>query len=79
MSGIPHLSGLFEAAAATATRACPDCPAARLARSSVFDDGFWTNLLLVSLPVLALAAISALLYRIGGPRRSQVIAREIEP
>src|SRR5262249_20925607 len=49
--------------------ACPDCATARVVRSSVFDQHFWTNLYLISLPLLVLAVISALLYPIGIQRR----------
>jgi hypothetical protein len=45
--------------------ACPDCATARVVRASVYEQGFWTNLYLISLPLLVLAVISALLYPIG--------------
>jgi hypothetical protein len=50
--------------------ACPDCATARVVRASVFDGRFGTNLLMISLPLLVLGAISILLYRIGLERRS---------
>jgi hypothetical protein len=45
--------------------ACPDCATARLARASVLDHQFWHHLGLISLPIMLLAGIAALLYRIG--------------
>lgn len=44
---------------------CPDCTTSRLVRASVFDGDFWTNLLLISTPLLVLGVITALLYRLG--------------
>jgi hypothetical protein len=49
----------------TQAHACPDCPTARFVRASVFDDHFGTHLMLISMPLIVLAVISALLYRIG--------------
>jgi len=46
-------------------QACPNCPTARAVRASVFDDNFWTHLTLITLPLLVLAVVSFLLYRIG--------------
>jgi hypothetical protein len=49
--------------------ACPNCATAQLVRTSVFDERFWDNLLVICLPLVILGLISALLYRIvGGPR-----------
>jgi uncharacterized BrkB/YihY/UPF0761 family membrane protein len=48
-----------------AAQACPNCPTARAVRASVFDDNFWTYLTLITLPLLVLAVVSFLLYRIG--------------
>ena len=50
--------------------ACPDCPAARAVRASIFDDRFGSQLVLVLLPLLILGAIAALTYRIGLPQRA---------
>jgi hypothetical protein len=44
--------------------ACPDCGTANVVRAAVFDGSFWMNLTLIVLPLLVLAAISTLLYRI---------------
>lgn len=45
--------------------ACPDCATARVVQASVFDGSFWTNLMLIALPILILSAIGALLYGVG--------------
>jgi hypothetical protein len=34
-------------------------------RTSVFDERFWDNLLVICLPLVILGLISALLYRMG--------------
>ena len=52
--------------------ACPDCVTARVVRASVFDGSFWTNLCLISLPLVVLGVITALLYRIGIEPRPQM-------
>jgi hypothetical protein len=49
--------------------ACPDCNTARVVRTTVLEQNFWTNLYWISLPLLVLAVISALLYPIGIHRR----------
>lgn len=46
-------------------RACPDCATALAVRASVFDDSFWTHLVLITLPLIVLTGISVRLYRIG--------------
>lgn len=38
---------------------------ARIVRETMLIENFWTNLLLISIPLLALGLIAALLYRIG--------------
>ncbi|HEY8945995.1 MAG TPA: hypothetical protein VIM73_17120 [Polyangiaceae bacterium] len=60
--------------------ACPNCATARVVRASVFDDNFWTRLILVSLPLLVLAALILLLYRVGleRPRSSRKSSMELE-
>jgi len=45
--------------------ACPNCPTARTVRASVFDQGFWMNMGLISLPLVLLVLITTWLYRIG--------------
>jgi hypothetical protein len=60
---VPALTALAWPAATAL--ACPDCTTARLARASVFDHRFWSHLGMIALPVLLLAGIAALLYRIG--------------
>lgn len=45
--------------------ACPDCITARSVRASIFAEGFWTNLGLISAPLVVLGVITAVLYRIG--------------
>ena len=47
------------------TLACPSCPSARVVRASVYDASFWSNLALVLMPLLVLAALCRGLYRIG--------------
>jgi hypothetical protein len=54
--------------------ACPDCATASVVRASVFDGRFWPNLLMISLPLLVLGAISTRLYRIGIERPQQASA-----
>jgi hypothetical protein len=44
---------------------CPDCMTSRVVRDAVFDDTFFADLLVVTLPLIVLATIGALLYRIG--------------
>ncbi len=44
---------------------CPDCLTGNLARASVFDADFWPNLLALTSPLVVLAIVCALLYRIG--------------
>jgi uncharacterized BrkB/YihY/UPF0761 family membrane protein len=56
------------ALSATGVIACPDCPASRSARANVLAGSFWTNLGLVSLPLVVLVGICALLYRVGASR-----------
>jgi hypothetical protein len=51
--------------------ACPDCTTARAVRASVFDGSFGANLMMISLPLLVLGAISILLYQIGIERPSR--------
>jgi hypothetical protein len=45
--------------------ACPSCPTTRVVRASVFDDRFWPYLGAIALPLIVLAVICTLLYRIG--------------
>jgi hypothetical protein len=33
--------------------------------ASAVPDGFWVNLILISIPILVLSLVAALLYRIG--------------
>ena len=54
----------------TAALACPDCAVGRIARSSVFDDHFAINLLMVLSPLVLLTAIVALLHRIDSKDRT---------
>jgi hypothetical protein len=63
--------------------ACPDCSVSRVVRASVFDGSFGTHLWLIALPLVVLAAICVLLYRIGRPagraeRARAFPCREIE-
>lgn len=66
-----HFSGFGAAAVASVlllsavAEACPNCPTARLVRASVFDTNFWTYLMFITLPLLVLALVCILLYRIG--------------
>jgi uncharacterized BrkB/YihY/UPF0761 family membrane protein len=63
------LAGMALAMSATAINACPDCPASRSARASALGSGFWTNLGMISLPLVVLIGICALLYRVGTSHR----------
>jgi hypothetical protein len=55
---------------ACAALACPNCETARQVRASIREDGhFWSYLLMMALPLLLIAAVSALLYRVGLPER----------
>ncbi len=60
--------GLFAHAALALTSstafACPNCITGQLARTSVFDGDFVSNLLAIASPLVVLAAITTLLYRI---------------
>jgi hypothetical protein len=44
--------------------ACPDCENTRAVRAMALDDHLWTHLVTLALPVLIIAAISLLLYRV---------------
>jgi hypothetical protein len=61
----PAAAALMALLVAPVALACPDCATATVVRASVFDDGFWSNLMMISLPLLVLGAISSRLYRIG--------------
>ncbi len=76
LSCLPRLLSLLVASAgillfASDALACPDCPTARVVRSSVFDEAFWSTLGLVILPLAVLGGIAVALYRIGldGPNK----------
>lgn len=71
---VPAAAALMTLLFAPVALACPDCATATIVRASVFDDGFWPNLMMISLPLLVLGAISTRLYRIGGERPSQASA-----
>ncbi|HYI02144.1 hypothetical protein [Hyalangium sp.] len=58
--------------------ACPDCPTARVVRTSVLGDDFWTYLVTAVVPFLLIGALSALLYRIGLPPREVATPRDGE-
>jgi hypothetical protein len=62
MAGVLAFCGLAQA--------CPNCATARVVRASVFDEKFWTHLMLITLPLLVLALVSFLLYRIGLEQRT---------
>jgi hypothetical protein len=62
----PSIASLGLALFASRTAlSCPNCATAQTVRQSVFGVDFWMNLLRVSLPILVLAAITLLLYRMG--------------
>jgi uncharacterized BrkB/YihY/UPF0761 family membrane protein len=63
------LAGMALAMSASFVSACPDCPASRSARANVLASGFWTNLGMISLPLVVLIGICALLYRVGASHR----------
>jgi hypothetical protein len=68
---VPAAAALMALLSAPVALACPDCATAKVVRASVFDDGFWPNLMMISLPLLVLGAISTRLYRIGSERPPQ--------
>jgi hypothetical protein len=47
--------------------ACPSCYTGQLARARVLGEHFWHDLVIVLLPVVILAGLAMLLYRIGLP------------
>ncbi|HEX8698497.1 MAG TPA: hypothetical protein VF815_06660 [Myxococcaceae bacterium] len=53
----------------SAALACPDCPTAQVVRGTVVGEGFWGYLAMAVVPFLLIGALSALLYRVGLPRR----------
>jgi hypothetical protein len=53
---------------------CPDCPTAEVVRVSVWDERFWTHVVVLALPLLVLVGIVAAIHgvatrRDGGGRR----------
>jgi hypothetical protein len=50
---------------ANTAMACPDCPTARAVQLSVLDHRFWSNLFLVSSPLVVLSLMGLWLYRLG--------------
>ncbi len=54
---------------ASTALACPDCETARVVRASIWGDHFWTYLMMALVPFLLIGTVSALLYRVGLPRR----------
>lgn len=54
---------------AGAALACPDCETARVVRASIWDEHVWSYLLMMVLPFLLIGTVSALLHRVGLPRR----------
>lgn len=69
MRQLPHTSFIAIVASvlvlSAPAQACPKCSTAEIVRASVFDDRFWTHLLLIILPLVVLAVITAFLYRVG--------------
>jgi hypothetical protein len=61
----PFPISLTVALLSPAAAACPDCQTSRIVRAAVLDDNFWRYLVLLSAPLVVLAVITALLYRIG--------------
>jgi hypothetical protein len=59
--------------------ACPDCPTARVVRATVFAGPFVPQLVLLSIPMVALGVIAAFLHRIGlAERTTPALDREPE-
>jgi hypothetical protein len=54
-----------------AALACPRCYTSELVRRAVMGPGFFSQLLLISLPFLVMAAIAALVHRIGDGFRAR--------
>jgi hypothetical protein len=48
--------------------ACPDCATGQVVRDSLFQQGFWTQLGLLALPLLLVCAIALGLHGIGAQR-----------
>jgi hypothetical protein len=44
---------------------CPDCATSKVVKATVFDADFWSQLLLISLPLLAIGAISLVLHGVS--------------
>jgi hypothetical protein len=63
------LASLLIAAAlacfAPAAHACPGCEAASLARSEIFDDGFFRNLAVALLPFVIIGAVCVRVQNLG--------------
>jgi hypothetical protein len=79
---VPAAAALMVLLSAPVVLACPDCATAKVVRASVFDDDFWTNLMMTSLPLLVLGSISMRLYRIGierPPHASAKTKEEVTP
>lgn len=64
--------------AAISTLGCPSCPISRVVRASVYDASFWSNLALVLLPLIVLAALCRGLYRIGLERERRAANERAE-
>jgi hypothetical protein len=51
--------------------ACPSCYTGQLARARVLGEHFWQDLAMILLPVVIMAGLAMLLYRIGLPPRDR--------
>jgi hypothetical protein len=78
MSGLPSPKWILAAAVLIAVtvfsdivHACPDCALGREVRARVLSESFWVRLGVAALPLLLLAAIAVVLYRIGLDRRQE--------
>lgn len=52
-------------------RACPNCPAAELARRQVWRDRFVDNLAVAALPFIIIGAVCARAHSIGRPSQDE--------
>jgi hypothetical protein len=49
------------------TLGCPDCETARIVRSSVLDENFWPHLTMMLLPLIVIALMTLVIYRLYSP------------
>jgi predicted RNA-binding Zn-ribbon protein involved in translation (DUF1610 family) len=59
--------GVLAGSTSATAFACPDCQLGTAVRARIVAEGFWSNLVIVALPLLIVGAMAALLHRIGAP------------